>query len=180
VRPTESIAVTCRILHVSDNDADHQALVKALKSDRSFSVERARSGVEALQQLRHKLRLPNLVIATWSYARMTCAEFVDQMKSDRRLALIPIIITSSDMSPQKVNQAYDAGAACVLRTGSDPESLTRGLEALKQFWRLVMLPFCDSPARAKPARRQERLTSQQRSAIGKKAVNARWARAKGQ
>jgi CheY-like chemotaxis protein len=179
-KTAESTAVKCRILHVNDTDADHEVLTKLLELDRSFSVERARSGLEALQQLRHNAQVPNLVLVTWSFAQMACAEFIDQMKSDKRLAVIPIIVMASAMSPDEVMQAYDAGAACVLQQGSDPDSLVRSLQALKNFWSLVLLPFCDSPAHSMPQiGKAFKLTTKQRSALARNAVQARWAKAKG-
>ena len=111
---------------------------------------------------------------------MACAEFIDQMKSDKRLAVIPIIVMASAISPDEVMQAYDAGAACVLQQGSDPDSLVRSLEALKHFWSLVLLPFCDSPSHSMPKiGKASKLTTNQRSALAKNAVRARWAKAKG-
>jgi CheY-like chemotaxis protein len=187
--PSDATPVTCRILHVNDNDADHQVLAEVLHADRSFSLQRARSGVEALQQLRRKGPLPNLVIINWSFALITCAEFIDQMKSEKRLAVIPIIVIASSITPDEITLAYDGGAACVLQKGPDRESLARALQALKNFWRLVILPFCDLPTRAIPRDRKavaktrrtdtpSKLTAKQRSAIGTKAVQARWAKAK--
>jgi CheY-like chemotaxis protein len=188
-KPADAAPVTCKILHVNDNDADHQVLAEVLHADRSFSLQRARSGVEALQQLRRKGPLPNLVIINWSFALITCAEFIDQMKSEKRLAVIPIIVIASSITPDEITLAYDAGAACVLRKCLDCESLARTLQALKNFWTLVLLPFCDLPARAvakdqktvAKTRRTDtpsKLTAKQRSAIGTKAVQARWAKAK--
>lgn len=188
-KTAESAAVACRILHVNDSDADHEVLAEVLQSDPSFSLERARSGVEALQQLRHKLQLPNLVVINWSFALITCAEFLDQMKSEKRLALIPIVVIASGMTPDEVTLAYDSGAACVLRKGSNRESLARSLEALTHFWTLALLPFCDLSAHPRPrpektgeqtprTRKPSMLTAKQRSAIAKKAVQVRWAKVK--
>lgn len=178
-KTAESTAVKCRILHVNDTDADHEVLTKLLEPDRSFSLERAHSGVEALQQLRHKAQVPNLVLVTWSFAQMACAEFIDQMKSDKRLAIIPIVVMASALSPDEVMQAYDAGAACVLQRGSNSESLARSLQALKNFWSLVLLPFCDSPTRSMPKiGNASKLTTKERSALARSAVRARWAKAK--
>jgi CheY-like chemotaxis protein len=188
-KTAETTAVACRILHVNDSDTDHQVLAEVLQADRSFSLERARSGVEALQQLRQKLQLPNLVVINWSFALITCAEFLDQMKSEKRLALIPIVVIASGMTPDEVTLAYDSGAACVLRKGPNRESLARSIEALTHFWTLALLPFCDSSANPAPrtektgeqtprTRKRSMLTAKQRSAIGKKAVQVRWAKAK--
>jgi CheY-like chemotaxis protein len=176
-------------LHVNDSDADHQVLAEVLQADRSFSLERAHSGIEALQQLRHKEQLPNLVVINWSFALITCAEFIDQMKSEKRLAVIPIVVMASHMTPDEVTLAYDTGAACLLRKGPNRESLTRSLEALTRFWSLVLLPFCDSPVHPVAATEKtgektaqtgkpSKVTAKQRSAIGKRAVAARWAKAK--
>ena len=188
-KPTQASTATCRILHVNDSDADHRVLAELLERDRSFSFERAHSGLEALQQLRRKVHLPNLVIVTWSYARMACADFIDQMKSDKRLAVIPVIVIASAISPDEVMQAYDAGAACVLKQDPDPESLAGSLRAVKDFWGRVMLPFCDSPTQPMPntekagaktagASRRSKSTAEHRRAVAKKAVQARWAKTK--
>jgi len=174
-------------LHINDSDADHQVLAEVLQAHRSFSLERARSGVEALQQLRQKLQLPNLVVINWSFALITCAEFIDQMKSEKRLAVIPIIVIASGMTPDEVTLAYDTGAACVLRKGANRESLARSLGALTDFWTLVLLPFCDSPThpvskiektgeKTRRIDKPSKLTAKQRSAIAKKAVQTRWAK----
>jgi len=142
-------------------------------------------GVEALQQLRNKAQLPNLVIVTWSFAQMACAEFIDQMKSEKRLAVIPIIVIASAISPEEVMQAYDAGAACVLLKGSHRESLIESLRSLKDFWSLVMLPFCNAPIELPESRTKTRdkgqisgLTSPELSAKRKNAARARWAKAR--
>jgi CheY-like chemotaxis protein len=185
---TRSTSVRCRLLHVNDTDADHEILTRVLKADRSFSVERARSGVEALEQLRNKVPLPNLVLVTWSFAQMACAEFIDQMKSEKRLAVIPIIVIASAISPEEVMQAYDAGAACVLLKEPDRKRLTQTLRSLQHFWSRVRLPFCDSPPEQMPDPRRQRgdtaqlshLTSPRLRAIGKKAAAARWSKSKSQ
>jgi CheY-like chemotaxis protein len=186
---TGATAATCRILHVNDSDADHQLLAEVLQANGSFSLARARSGVEALQLLRHKVQLPNLVVISWSFALITCAEFIDQMKSEKRFAVIPIVVLASRMTPDEVAVAYDTGAACVLQKGPDRESLARSLEALASFWDLVLLPFCESPARPASTtektagktpqpRKLSKVTPRERRAIAKKAVEARWAKAK--
>ncbi|MGI8961559.1 MAG: response regulator [Bryobacteraceae bacterium] len=186
LKASEGAPAKCRVWHVDDDDADHQLLVELLQADSSFSLHRARSGVEALQQLRHKQHLPNLVIVNWSFARMTCAEFIDQMKSEKRLAVIPIIVIASAISQDEVTLAYDSGAACVLGRGPDRASLARSLRVLKDFWTLVLLPFCPHPMpkaetigiEPRTTRKTSKLTAEQRSAAAKKAVQARWAKAK--
>jgi CheY-like chemotaxis protein len=183
---TEATPATCRVLHVNESDGDHQVLAEVLQASRSFSLDRARSGVEALQQIRHKVQLPNLVIISWNFALITCAEFIDQMKSEKRFAVIPIVVLAGHMTPDEVAVAYDTGAACVLQKGSDRESLARSLEALALFWNFVRLPFCESPAPRTEKRagktpqpgKLSKVTPRERRAIAKKAVEARWAKAK--
>ena len=139
--------IRCRILYVTDRDADYGSFVELMQPDRSFSIERATTGVTALDELptRRRADLPNLILTRWLLPSMTGAEFVQRLKADPKLRLIPVMLLGADLAPEEVDEAYAAGVACVLPKPSDLDGLRGVCESIKSFWVFVArLPLCDS------------------------------------
>ncbi|HXR78198.1 MAG TPA: response regulator [Bryobacteraceae bacterium] len=138
----------CRILHVTDDDAQHCLLMNILKPDNSFSIERIQTGIQALKALHSRAtdQLPNLVIIPWIMPLLTSREFTTEMKSDERTRAIPLIVMSASLPSEEIVALYEAGVSCVVTTGTDYDSLCAALKALKNLWvDWVMLPYSRWP-----------------------------------
>lgn len=138
----------CRMLHVTDDDAQHCLLTNILQPNNSFSIERIQTGIQALKALhaRPTEELPNLVVIPWLMPLLTSREFAKEMKSDERLRAIPLIVMSASLPSTEIVALYDAGVSCVVATGADYNSLCAALKALKNLWvDCVMLPYSHWP-----------------------------------
>lgn len=139
--------VRCRILYVTDSDADYPMFTELMQPDRSFVMERAASGLIALDELatRSRTALPNLILTRWLLPSMTGSDFVTRLKADSKLRLIPVMLFGADLAPEEVDEAYAAGVACVLPKPFDLDGLRHVCESIKAFWVFVArLPLCDS------------------------------------
>jgi CheY-like chemotaxis protein len=133
----------CRILNISDSDGEHTLLVSILKPDNLTVVERASAGVYALQDLRRRptAQLPDLVIIPWRLPLLSGCEFIQEMKADERLKIIPVVVFTSKMPSEEVQALYSAGASCVIPKGTTLPEFEVSLEALKKFWvEVAVLP----------------------------------------
>lgn len=138
----------CRILHVTDDDAQHCLLTNILKPDNSFSIERIQTGIQALKALRSRPtdQLPNLMIMPWIMPLLTSREFTQEIKADERLRAIPLIVMSASLPSEEILALYKAGVSCVVATGTDYDSLCLALKALKNLWvDCAILPFSRWP-----------------------------------
>lgn len=97
--PLEEAARAQCILLVEDDD-DIRDTIAELLEDEGYQVTTARNGAEALSRLRRGDR-PAVVLTDLMMPVMTGWELVAQMRADRELASIPIIVTSaaSDRAP---------------------------------------------------------------------------------
>src|SRR5689334_22001051 len=139
--------IRCRILYVTDSDADYRLFVELMQPDRYFSIERATRGVTALDELpkRGRADLPNLILTRWLLPSMTGAEFVGRLKADPKLRMIPVILLGADLTPEEVDEGYAAGVACVLPKPFDLDGLKDVCKSIKAFWvSVARLPLCDS------------------------------------
>jgi two-component system, chemotaxis family, response regulator Rcp1 len=128
--------VSCHILHVSDDDADHHLFVQTLKVDAAVFVERLHSGVETLRVLRSRAthKLPSLIIIPSLLPLLTGIEFIREIKSDDRLQVIPVIVFASALPEGEAAKLYEAGAACVVYKGGDLDSYERAIRSFQKFW----------------------------------------------
>ena len=105
------------ILLVDDNIGDIILTKDALKN-LSFINEIwvARDGVEAMQILRSEGKFidmprPDLVLLDLNMPRMNGFEVLAEMKADKNLCLIPVIILTSSEADDDISRAYQNGAA---------------------------------------------------------------------
>jgi len=144
----KNLLARCRILHVTDDDAQHCLLTNILQPDNSFSIERIRTGIQALKVLNSRPTdlLPNLVIVPWMLPLLTSREFTREMKSDERLRAIPLIVISASLPSEEVLALYNAGVSCVVATGTEYDPLCLALRALKNLWvDCAILPYSRWP-----------------------------------
>jgi CheY-like chemotaxis protein len=155
IRGTRVPTVSCRILHVTDDDADHHLFVQTLKADSAIVVERLHSGVETLRVLRARAshELPSLIIIPSLLPLLTGIEFIHEIKSDDRLQVIPVIVFAATLPEGEAARLYEAGAACVVYKGGDLDAYERAIRSFQKFWiDIAILPSAgeESPVRGRP------------------------------
>ena len=104
------------ILSVEDDDAAHYLLKIALKDvGEEFCLYRVRDGIEALEFLSRTgpfedIPAPNLVLADLNMPRMGGLELLGEMRKDKVLRKIPVVVLSSSRLMRDRDRSLALGA----------------------------------------------------------------------
>ncbi len=128
------------VLLVEDNPADERLIREAFKAtDPSVAVTVAGNGAEALALLRRER--PNLIILDLNLPAVDGREVLDQLKGDKRMRHIPIVVFTSSVMPEDIMSCYRSGANCYLQKPMDLAVLFDRVRELLHFWtRTAVLP----------------------------------------
>ena len=134
------------ILIVEDNETDIMCLKRAFeKIGIKKSIITASNGEEALAYLKGGLpgqdrRIPNLILLDLNTPIMNGFEFLDVLKSDSRLKVIPVIVLTSSTSSLDMNDSYSNSVAGYIEKPMDPEDYLNIVRIIDQYWTLRYLP----------------------------------------
>ncbi len=112
-----------RILIVDDSPA-MQAIIVRILAMAGFEVQgcvRAANGMEALRNLRSVHF--DLVLADLNMPVMDGEEMVRAMRSDPRLASVPVVVVSTDSTDAEIRHMLDIGAQDYIAKPFTPENL---------------------------------------------------------
>ena len=147
------------ILLVEDNVADAELTIDTFAEVNSATrVHHVSDGEDALAFLRKEGKHldapePDLVLLDLNLPRKNGREVLSEIKADRRLKLIPVIILSSSSSPNDVLDSYDLPANCYLHKPEDLSGFTRIVSAINDYWlHLASLPAGANIARTGTAK----------------------------
>jgi CheY-like chemotaxis protein len=139
-----SHGIRCRILHITDNEADDQLLREVVSDYPDVSVTHAVTGESALDILGHPPSgdaQMNIVFLSWFLPMMTGEDVLKIIKSDGRLIPIPVIVFTSIRDSDEIRRIYTLGANCVITKSFNPTDLST-IETFVAFWgRVATLPF---------------------------------------
>jgi chemotaxis family two-component system response regulator Rcp1 len=140
------------ILLVDDDPADIELAREGLREGRTQAhLSTVEDGVEALAFLRRQgkyaaVKRPNLVILDLKMPRKSGLEVLAEMKADRKLRRIPVIVLTTSESPDDIFQAYDLNASCYITKPADLEEFHRVMKTIRGFsLTVVKLPPHDTP-----------------------------------
>jgi CheY-like chemotaxis protein len=134
-------------LVVEDNGGDIlliEELLGEIGSEISLNV--ARDGDEALEFLRRRGKhtaapRPDLILLDLNLPRRDGAELLEQLKGDRELLNIPVVVLTSSKSLEDVNLVYSLHANCCITKPLDLARLSEVLRSIELFWlQTVTLP----------------------------------------
>ena len=134
------------ILIVEDNETDIMCLKRAFeKIGIKKSIITASNGEEALAYLKGDLpgqdrRIPNLILLDLNTPIMNGFEFLDALKSDSKLKVIPVIVLTSSTSSLDMNDSYSNSVAGYIEKPMDPEDYLNIVRIIDQYWTLSYLP----------------------------------------
>lgn len=94
-----------RILVVDDTPFIRD-LLRLILEDRGYEVSEAQHGGDAIRQMRHPL--PDLVMTDLMMPVMNGQPLVESLRSDRRTALVPILVLSSNPNASEIATMADA------------------------------------------------------------------------
>ncbi len=140
--------VPAEILLVEDNPGDIRLLQEAFKEGGlSCRLHIVRDGEQAMAFLNREGRYaksprPTLVLLDLNLPRKDGREVLAEIKSEKRLRSIPVVVFSTSTSPEDIDGAYQLQANCYLVKPGDLESLIDLSKLLECFWlRAVWLPL---------------------------------------
>ena len=135
------------ILLVEDDQGDVLLTKKALEKGAICSrMTVAKDGIEALAVLRKQddfanARRPDLILLDLNMPRMDGRELLTEIKRDKLLRSIPVVILTTSDSDQDISKSYDLQASCYVTKPVDLEQFTNVVQAINDFWNsIVKLP----------------------------------------
>ena len=139
-----------RILYVEDNPGDVRLVQEAFKdSNVENEIAIATDGVQATDYLWRKgefagaLR-PDLILLDLNLPRKSGREFLTEIKRDKELKSIPVVILSSSGAAADIRATYDDHANCYVQKPINYEDYTEVIARIDDFWfRTVKIPRKD-------------------------------------
>ena len=128
------------ILIVDDNSADRMLMREALSDTQlNATLHTACNGEEAMKFLRRvgeysAAPRPDLIILDLNMPRKNGLEVLSEIKSDRLLLRIPVVILTTSQSADDVSRAYSEHANCYIRKPMDFEKFEKVMTVIEQFW----------------------------------------------
>jgi two-component system, chemotaxis family, response regulator Rcp1 len=135
------------ILLVEDNPGDARLTREALREGRVRNrLHHARDGIEALAFLNrqapfHDVPVPDLILLDLNLPRKDGREVLAELKQDRRLRLIPVVVLTTSEAEQDILRTYELHANCYITKPVDLEKFLDIVKAVEEFWlAIVKLP----------------------------------------
>jgi two-component system, chemotaxis family, response regulator Rcp1 len=127
------------ILLIEDNPGDVELVREALaEGGIPCSVNVVPDGDEALAYLRGHGRhagaaLPDFMLLDLKLPKKGGLEVLSEVKADKVLRRIPVIILSSSDAPEDVLRAYDLQASCYVTKPADLDEFERVMNTIRDF-----------------------------------------------
>lgn len=135
------------ILLVEDSDADVLMTREALSFSKVLNaLHVVQDGVEAMEFLRRGGRYagvprPDLILLDLNLPRKDGREVLAELKGDKRLSLIPVVVLTTSRAEEDVLRAYGLHAACYVTKPVDFPSFAQVVQSIEMFWfSVVTLP----------------------------------------
>ncbi len=133
------------ILLVEDNPDDVELTIHALeKNNITNPVKIVRDGQEALDYLFHKGKyanskhdLPNLILLDLKLPKVDGIEVLKEIKYDRKLKLIPVVVLTSSKEESDVVKSYDLGVNSYIRKPVDFDQFVETVKQIGFYWLLI-------------------------------------------
>ena len=143
----DQFMVGADVLLVEDNPADVRLTKEALKNSRVINrLNVVNDGAEAIDYL-HKMgkyngtSTPDLILLDLNLPKKTGKEVLTDIKRDKTLKSIPVVILTTSQSEEDIQFAYQEHANCYLTKPVDFDQYLRVVSSIEDFWlTLVKLP----------------------------------------
>ncbi|MDB5226720.1 MAG: response regulator [Bacteroidota bacterium] len=122
---------------LADDDADDRELFReALNETHKTNFKTAKDGLSLMQLLKDSKELPDAIFLDLNMPRMDGHACLKEIKKDKKLHDIPVVIYSTSKSPQYIEETYKDGASLYI---TKPDSFTK----LKKVMEKVFSLDCD-------------------------------------
>lgn len=138
---------TVNILLVEDNPGDVRLMREALACESvSSRLTVAEDGDQAIRYLRRSEPFdnavrPDLIFLDLNLPKKDGREVLAEIKQDRELRRIPVIVLTTSEAERDIQRAYDLHANCYVRKPTDLDEYLSVIRACENFWlHIVRLP----------------------------------------
>jgi CheY-like chemotaxis protein len=127
-----------KILMIVDDDKDDRFFFRSAirKNNPTYECIEAENGDDALKQLRKAKRLPDFIFLDLNMPKMDGRECLEELKKDKDLKQIPVIIYSTSDYEVDINLTEELGADYFLTKLFDiyplPEELTEAMKKAEE------------------------------------------------
>ena len=138
------------ILVVEDDEEDFQIFMESFEAlGTDYEVRWMEDGEECMSFLlkqkwngtREDSFLPNMIFLDLNMPRKNGLEVLREIRSNKSLHHIPVIILSSSNEREIVNQSYQFGVSAFIQKLPNRTQFANNLDALIKFWfKVVQLP----------------------------------------
>lgn len=137
---------------MDDNPADIDLTVEVLgQNNPRLHLNSVKNGVEAVAFLRREGAYaakprPDLVVLDLNLPRKDGRQVLAEVKSDRDLAKIPVVVFTTSQANSDILRSYELGANCYLRKPGNLAEYRAVVQSMAEFW----LGFVTLPQKEKP------------------------------
>ena len=135
------------IMLVEDNPADVRLTRETLKEGKvRNNLHVVSDGVEALAWLRREGKFtdaarPDVILLDLNLPKKDGREVLAEIKGDRDLGRIPVIVLTISQAEQDILAAYDLRANCFISKPIDLDEFIKVVRSIEDFWlTIVKLP----------------------------------------
>ena len=130
------------ILLVEDNPGGVRLTREALRESKIHNnLNVARDGIEAMDYLRGESVLPDIILLDLNMPRMSGHEVLREIKHDRELAKIPVVVLTTSQDERDIEMAYELHACCYINKPIDMDQFLKIVKTIENFWfSIVKLP----------------------------------------
>ncbi|MCL5037095.1 MAG: response regulator [Chloroflexi bacterium] len=132
---------------VEDNPGDVRLVMEVLRETRTNrNISVVRDGDDALKFLRKKGKYknaphPHFILLDINLPKKTGHEVLKELKQDKHLKHIPVIVLTSSRSDDDILKAYNLHANCYVTKPGDFEEFLNVIRSIEDFWlNTVKLP----------------------------------------
>jgi CheY-like chemotaxis protein len=143
-----------RILHVEDNPDDVLLIGMAFrKAGVAVKLEVAPDGEKAIQLLTNggTEAAPVCVLLDIKLPTISGLEVLAWIRKQPNLKRLPVIMFTSSLLPDDINQAYDLGANSYLIKPSDLDALISLAKTIEHYWLRINTPPMNNVPQMAPA-----------------------------
>ncbi len=144
---TTNLGAPVNILLIEDNPGDVRLTREALKEGKVLNnLVNVSDGVEALAYLRRQGRYsdstrPDLILLDLNLPRKDGREVLADIKADKDLRRIPVVVLTTSSAEQDILKAYDLHANCYITKPVGLEQFISVVKSIEEFWvAIVSLP----------------------------------------
>ena len=123
-----------QVLIVESNPADSYLMVEGLRrAGLNEGVTVLEDSEQALSHICGKGR-PDLIFLDLNLTPMPGLDVLERIRSNPKLACVPVIIVSGSQNSEDVRRAYESGANCYVTKPGNLEDFLGFMKILYQFW----------------------------------------------